>query len=162
MPHVKKQVKFVRCGDCGKSFFQKISTQVYCSDECRKSAQEKERRSKGYVPKNNMATGTTGAASELIVCADLLKKGFHVFRAQSPACPCDLIAMKRHGILRIEVRTGTRGNSGKLFFPFSGNDSGRSDVIAVVTHDWEISYLNHDLKDVSIEAMMLESSAERC
>lgn len=40
------------------------------------------------------------------VAADLMKQGYSVFRALSPACFCDLIAVKRDKVMQIEVRTG--------------------------------------------------------
>ena len=155
MPYKKLPVKSIKCKDCRTPFMQKVSTQVYCSDICRKSAETKHRRSLGSVAKLGIPTGATGAASELIVCADLLKKGVHVFRAQSPACPCDLIAMNGPVILRIEVRTGIMGTRGKLNFPLHRRDEGRSDIVSVVTHDWEIYYLNHQLEEVDIDKILL-------
>src|SRR5579872_6612397 len=47
-----------------------------------------------------------GAASELIASADLLLRGFDVFRAVAAACPCDLVAMKDGALIRIEVKSG--------------------------------------------------------
>lgn len=55
--------------------------------------------------------GVKGAIAELAVAADLLKRGYEVFRAQSSTCSCDLIAMidsedgTEFEMLRIEVRT---------------------------------------------------------
>ncbi len=63
---------------------------------------------------NGIPTGTVGAISELIVSADLMKKGFHVFRALSPACPFDLYAMRNHKTFDIEVRTTTRNLNGEI------------------------------------------------
>lgn len=44
--------------------------------------------------------------SELLVAADLTKRGFHVSRALSGAAPFDLIAHKDGETLRVEVTTG--------------------------------------------------------
>jgi Holliday junction resolvase len=44
--------------------------------------------------------------SELLVAADLTKRGFHVFRALSSAAPFDLVAHKDQETLRVEVTTG--------------------------------------------------------
>lgn len=49
---------------------------------------------------------TTGAISELIVAIDLMKQGFGVYRAISPSCYADLIAIKDDDIKQYEVRTG--------------------------------------------------------
>jgi hypothetical protein len=48
---------------------------------------------------------TTGALHELIVAADLIKRGFHVLRALSPHGPFDLYAYRESRGFRIEVRT---------------------------------------------------------
>ncbi len=56
--------------------------------------------------------------SELLVSVDLMKKGYSVFRSISPACFCDLIAIKEGEIMKVEVRTGyTSPVSGKQTFP---------------------------------------------
>ena len=50
---------------------------------------------------------TRGAISELTVSANLMARGYEVFRALSPSASCDLIALKDGEVLRVEVRTGT-------------------------------------------------------
>jgi len=45
-----------------------------------------------------------GAQAELIVAADLLRRGWHVFRSVSHTGPCDLIILKHGGTLRVEVK----------------------------------------------------------
>ena len=44
----------------------------------------------------------------MVAAVDLMKRGYEVFRALSPACSCDLIALGPFGALRIEVRTGKK------------------------------------------------------
>lgn len=46
-----------------------------------------------------------GAVAELEVAADLLRRGFWVYRAVSPAGPFDLCVYKHRQLLRIEVTT---------------------------------------------------------
>lgn len=46
-----------------------------------------------------------GAAVELMVCADLLSKGFDVYRSVSPNSACDVIAVASERVLRIEVKS---------------------------------------------------------
>ena len=62
---------------------------------------------------NNSIIGTV---SELRAAVSLFKHGYHVFRALSPACPCDLIGLKSGKLTTFEVRTGSivKG-SGKIF-----------------------------------------------
>jgi len=68
--------------------------------------------------------------SELFVCAELLRLGFAVFRAVSPACFCDLIAIKDGRHIEVEVRTGYRSpSSGKISFPSKPDE--KNDVYAV-------------------------------
>lgn len=75
-----------------------------------------------------ISSSTVGAVGELRVAADLLTKGFEVFRALSPTCSCDLLAMKDGRIIRIECRTNTAGNLQ------------RADVVAIVS-DMGIRYV---------------------
>lgn len=56
--------------------------------------------------------GTEGAFGELIVSADLLRRGYQVFRAISPACDYDLIVLKGTRLLKIEVTKGRREKTG--------------------------------------------------
>lgn len=39
------------------------------------------------------------------VAVDLLSRGYNVFRALSPSCPCDLAVLKNGKLVRVEVRT---------------------------------------------------------
>lgn len=48
-----------------------------------------------------------GTISELVVAADLMRKGYEVFRALCGQSSCDLIAMKGGEFQRVEVKTGT-------------------------------------------------------
>lgn len=102
--------------------------QRYCSAECRRTA---------YLgaPLPTLSSGTVGAIQELRVCVDLMARGFHVFRAMSPSCPCDLVAWDPEGrVLRIEVKTAWRHpTSGALH---RGTvDRNRFDVVCYVTVD---------------------------
>ncbi len=68
--------------------------------------------------------------------ADLIKKGYEVFRALSPSCSCDLIAKKGSKILRIEVRTGQiYANTGRLSYPKKKIDEQNKDHYAIVIND---------------------------
>lgn len=55
-----------------------------------------------------LSRGTRGAVSELQACVYLMNKGYHVFRAQSPSCPFDLVAYNAGRCIRVEVKTLTR------------------------------------------------------
>lgn len=64
-----------------------------------------------------ISSSTVGAMSELLAAADLMRRGYAVFRALSPSCFCDLIAEKNGKTEMVEVRTGYRGSDGRLAFP---------------------------------------------
>lgn len=60
-----------------------------------------------------------------------MSQGFDVFRALSPASPCDLIALRGSKLLRIEVRTGYRRADGSINWPRYKKDEGRSDFYSI-------------------------------
>lgn len=82
------------------------------------------------VPGSNSAS--TGTVSELLVCADLLRKGLSVFRSISPACSCDLVVLKGLELIRVEVKTGFRSASGKHYHNKNPKQVGKHDVLAMV------------------------------
>ena len=76
---------------------------------CSKSCQQKYARSVNYgeCPKF-LQSGSMGALAEILVSADLMRRGYQVFRALSPNAPCDLIVLNNGFPLLVEVRTGLR------------------------------------------------------
>ena len=103
----------------------------YCSPRCQKLNQEKSIHHEKIIP--NVNTATVGAFGELLVAADLISKGYEVFRALSPACSCDLAILKEGKLFRVEVRTRNVYIS-KLYstltkFP---KDKGRQEIFAIV------------------------------
>lgn len=81
--------------------------------------------------------------NELVAAADLMRKGYHVFRALSPSCPCDLIIY--HGedperVVRVEVRTARRNASGDVQRKHSPHERHRYDIKAFVQHDGTVLY----------------------
>lgn len=88
---------------------------TYCSDACLKAGRYEPE------PPTDLAPGDVGALGELVVSADLMRRGYAVFRALSPSCPCDLIAMKDDKLLRVEVTKGRRYLKGGChFIPHDG------------------------------------------
>ena len=77
-----------------------------------------------------MSPGTVGAINELKVGEDLLVKGYDVFRALSPTCSCDLVALKNKRLLRVEVKTA-RYSAGGLIMTGSYKKE-KSDILASV------------------------------
>ena len=122
------------CVSCGKTFKSNKVNAKYCSDKCRNKMWGK------YQPVNSsLSSGTQGALSELRVCADLLQKGYSVFRSVSPSCSCDLAILKDGKLLMVEVKTGSRHKDGRVFHP-QVRETNHFDVLAVALHDGEIIY----------------------
>lgn len=125
------------CPVCEKSFsyFAKSpKDRKYCSRTCSRTANiaylQTRRPNTSKLP-----TGTVGAISELIVSADLLRRGFEVFRALSQSCSCDLAILHESKLIRVEVRTASRSSAGKLMFAFRPGEDQRHDLLALVTDD---------------------------
>lgn len=88
-----------------------------------------------------VSPGTSGAICELLVAADLLRRGYHVFRAVSPSCPCDLLAMRDNLSARVEVRKVTRAKHGGIDSGIESSvERSRFDVLARVELDGTIHY----------------------
>ena len=64
------------------------------------------------------------------MAADLLRRGWEVFRAVSPACSCDLIIHRAGVLLRVEVRTMNYYAKGDRWYVSAGSDPSRYDVLA--------------------------------
>ena len=115
------------CKQCGGEFRRKLNT-LYCSPACSRSAAKGLYDRFSSVP---IPTGTVGAISELRIAADLLAKGYEVFRAVSSACSCDLMVLKDGVSLRIECRTGyTNKKTGKVYT----SRKNKADVVAINTN----------------------------
>ena len=77
-----------------------------------------------------------------------MERRYSVFRAVSPSCFCDLIAIKNKTILNIECRTGyeTMATNGVAFLK---DTHGEIDCFAVYTHhNKKISYFKEDGKTI--------------
>lgn len=99
----------------------------FCSNRCRSQSYQKEVGILGLgLPK-----GATGAISELLVSADLLRRSYEVFRSVSAHCSCDLAILKEGKLLKVEVTTGYRNKrTGNLLC--SKRRSEKFDILAVV------------------------------
>lgn len=130
----------VSCEVCGKSFQPRTATHVSCSLACR---QEKSRRIwRQTNPEREdtakLNSGKVGAMHEMLVCCDLLKKGYDVFRAVSQSSSCDMVVLKEGKVIRVEVTTGGFTATGKVTHP--SKDFSRFDLLAIVLHTGEIRY----------------------
>jgi hypothetical protein len=75
---------------------------------------------------------------ELLVCADLLKRGHDPYRAVNHFCEADVIAWVNGAALRIEVRATVI--SGRTRPAATAKLIGRADVLATVDPDGVIMY----------------------
>lgn len=85
-------------------------------------------------------TGSVGAMNEMLVAADLLRRGYEVFRAVSPCAPCDLLVLSGALLLRVEVRSTVRDRYGWLARRQRRKDVGRYDIRADVEPSGRIHY----------------------
>lgn len=123
-----EQIK--HCIICGKEIpknWRSYRSKV-CSEDCRKISL----KDKGLLP-----TATVGALSELTASVDLMKKGYHVFRALSPSCPHDLVIIKDDKTITIQVRTASILPSGIIF---CNKSNMTSDILAMVIGTENIQY----------------------
>lgn len=85
------------------------------------------------VHRNDLSKNSLGALSELRACADLVDKGWNVYRAVTPDNEADLVISKGSVMKRIEVRTGSYSQAtGALQYPRRPVDAQRSDHYAIV------------------------------
>ena len=112
------------CEECQKEFRARNKTQLFCSAKC---SYINDRNNRG-VYNLHLSTNAMGAFVELLVCQDLMVRGYEVFRCVSPSASFDLVAYKKSTkeTLRIEVRTGMKNKSGSYYV----NSKGDYDMLA--------------------------------
>jgi len=120
------------CEECGTEFPGRNLAQRFCRRICSRAYHRKRHGVESVGALHNLPKGTVGALNELRAAADLMQRGFHVFRALSPACPADLVAMKDGKCLLVEVKTATRGLNGRVRSMSPGHPY---DVLAKVLPD---------------------------
>lgn len=108
---VIRKVFNLKCKLCGKNYQSFYENKLTCSDECKK---RKFSIDTGRLTDTSICSGTVGAISEMEVCAELMRKGYAVFRSLSPSCFCDAIAVKGEKILKIEIRTSYEHPTSKI------------------------------------------------
>lgn len=100
--------------------------------------------------KGGMSKGDYGAIAELLVAADLISKGFGVFKAVSPQCECDLVYLDGGRSVRVEVKSGTSRPDGSVQVRGLDRNAGKFDVLAVALPSGEIHYQAHsDILDAN-------------
>lgn len=131
------------CGYCGKVIPMRSALKVqrrWCSKACQNAAaREKYRQDNPIRGRNRSATG---AMSELYVCADLLGRGYDVFRAVAPSCSCDLAVLIEGVLCRIEVKTAYKGASA-LTFNIDAKQIGKHDILALVHYGQDTPHIEY-------------------
>ena len=123
-----------RCRECGAELQRPISQKggrppsSFCKDECRR---EFWRKAKLTVQGVNRQTVT--AIHEMLATADLLKRGFQVYRAMSPDCECGLVALRAGRCYRVATRSGYMAENGHGV-PTSRPADGTFDILAIATN----------------------------
>lgn len=119
------------CLECGHQIPTKRlswKTTKFCSNRCRQIAYNKNTTQRSAY--KHLSPGTVGALHELTVACDLIRRGFHVFRAISASCVCDLAILKGKKLVRVEVTTGYHTVAGNITYPL--HDPSNYDIMAVV------------------------------
>lgn len=132
------------CLNCGAALLRKKTTK-YCTARCRVLYHNRVNIEK--TPLVGIGTASVGAIAEYMVCIDLLKKGFDVFKSISPASNCDILALKEGRVLKLEVRTARyykMSNGGiKLSYPLQRLEG---KFLVLVTHsDGKIHYISESV-----------------
>ena len=127
MAEYLKKSKKALCLFCKSEYQTRNPWQKYCTRECGKKNFNKIH---GRTGDSTISAGTVGALSELVVCADLLARGYSVFRSVSPHSFCDIIAFKNGVLMRVEVKTGYKSPQSRLIMqPDTSNND--FDLLAI-------------------------------
>lgn len=88
----------------------------------------------------NLCTGKIGAIAELAIAADLMRRGYEVYRAISGASDFDLIALRDGRFITIEVTSSVsfKKNGDLSFSRRMHTKKKKPDAYAVVNHTKEI------------------------
>lgn len=121
------------CVVCGKPL--PLGKKLYCCWRCStvKAKQTfEECNSPIGAPGVELSTGTVGTIQELRVCADLLRRGYPVFRAVSSHEVFDVLAIISGVPIKIEVTTGYHGRKSRLTHGKTKKNFHRFNVLAIV------------------------------
>ena len=103
-------------------------------------------RAKVELGDRTLKAGHLGAIAELIVAADLMHKGYDVYRPLSPMASCDLLGIYDQDIIRIEVKRAEVSEDGRANCDVRRN-AGKFDLLAIVATSGEIHYVKNFLID---------------
>lgn len=125
------------CTVCGKQA-NKRRQAIYCSNACKVEKQRVGRDEINTGRANGVSSGVVGGMHEMLVCVDLLRRGFYVYRSVTQSAPFDLMVSKNGVNFAVEVTTGSFNASGSYYKP--SKDRSKFDCLAVVMHDGRIFY----------------------
>jgi hypothetical protein len=99
-------VRKATCSECGKEFRQRTRVHHLCSENCRRRARDCRVE---FTPVATADGAALGEAAELIVAADLMRRGLCVFQNIARTGPADLVAWvpDRHEVAFIDVKGRT-------------------------------------------------------
>ena len=147
----------MNCEYCGKLISsKKQKTARFCSRSCRTRAQTQrykiicnETYDKHHVEafQNNIYNTSIGTMNELIIGANLISKGYEVYKSLSNIGP-DYIILKGKQYLRVEVTCGYKNSENEIRWPV--HDPSKYDVLALVFHNGTIQYKPNQGVDFSI------------
>ena len=126
----------ITCSVCGK-LANRRKQAIYCSDKCKIELQKK-KWSALNERNQTLSSGVVGGMHEMLVCVDLLRRNFFVYRSVTQSAPFDLMAFKDGKYYSVEVTTGNYTASGGFYRPVK--DASKFDVLAIVMHDGKIFY----------------------
>jgi len=138
------------CPQCGNEFRKRSHNAAYCSHSCAQEAKNAAHRKRNAVP-DGICAADRGAYGELLVCCDLLHKGYDVYRSVSPAAKCDLVVIRPPIMYRIEVRTGhLQLHSGTMSYPKDRLTDEFTDILAVVIQAKDVWYFTCDGRSIEL------------
>ena len=99
-------------------------------------------------PRHVGSKGSVGALAEIEVAADLMARGFHVYRNLAPVGPVDMVAIGANGeVTKIQATMGRVTPEGSPSFGRHCNQP-HWEVLAVAFHD-RVRYYNREGTEVS-------------
>lgn len=139
-----------------------LPKKIYCRSKCKIEAERKKIYTRNPHRLWPTSPSTVGAIHELEVCADLLKRGFDVFRSVSPNCSCDIVVIFNKQFVRVEVTTGSRSGTGRISAP--GKNVTQFDTLAIVIGgqiEYQPSLASLGLQITEVDKLSLGSKAGR-
>lgn len=119
------------CKECRRRFSPIRLHQVFCSAECRKEHYKESYFAQTFGHMSKIDKSASGTVGELKASADLILRGWEVFRALNPHTSCDLLAIKNNKMIRVEVKTGFERDGKAYTAPIKHKD--RYDLLIQVT-----------------------------